>query len=388
MFLEEYFYSKKAEADGSKKELYMKKISTSLLIAFCLQAYNLSSHTEPQKLRGMDTTFSWPVKDFLFGDKRPFLQCHASTLIRLNNDKYIAAWFGGTKEGANDVGIWMTKGKPGHWEKPFEVAKINNEPHWNPVLFSPDDKRIYLFFKVGFATRASPWRTWMKTSDDKGKTWSAARELMPDDHGGRGPVRNKPIVLSNGVWIAGASNEKGPWRVFFDLSKDKGETWEATLYLKTDSNEIKGRGLIQPTVWESAPGQVHALLRSTTGVICRSDSKDYGRTWSPAYKISLPNPNSAIDVTKLPDGTLVLAYNPDDKNWGSRGVLTLAISFDNGNTWPKRIDIENENKEDEFSYPAIISFGDTVAVTYTWKRKKIAFWMATKTWLLKNAKSF
>ncbi len=117
------------------------------------------------------------------------------------------------------------------------------------------------------------------------------------------------------------------------------------------------------------------LLRSSAGVICRSDSRDFGKSWSEVYKTTLPNPNSGIDVTKLDDGTLVLAYNPDDKNWGERNPMTLAVSNDNGATWPTIMDIETGIKGDEFSYPSIIHVGDTVAVTYTWKRQRIAFWL-------------
>ena len=52
----------------------------------------------------------------------------------------------------------------------------------------------------------------------------------------------------------------------------------------------------------------------------------------------LPNPNSGIDVTKLDDGTLVLAYNPDDENWRELNPMTLAASNDNGETWPVTMD--------------------------------------------------
>lgn len=362
------------------------KLTGFLLGAWALQGFSLSGQNGLKNAIEMDSTEPLPVRGFLFGDDHPFPECHASTLLALNDGHFLAAWFGGTEEKANDVGIWMTRGRPGHWEKPFEVAKISNEPHWNPVLFRSNEGRIYLFFKVG--AENARWETWVKTSDDLGKTWSNARELVPGDHGGRGPVRNKMIVLSDGAWLAGASNENGKWNAFFDRSVDRGKTWRATPYLSLDRQQIKGDGVIQPTVWESSPGQVHALLRSTAGVICRTDSRDDGDAWSPVYKTSLPNPNSAIDVAKLPDGTVVLAFNPDDKNWGSRGTLALAVSFDNGKTWPKRIDIEKGNKDDEFSYPAIISFGDRVAVTYTWQRKKIAFWMATKRWIVDHAKDY
>jgi predicted neuraminidase len=47
--------------------------------------------------------------------------------------------------------------------------------------------------------------------------------------------------------------------------------------------------------------------------------------------------------------------------------------------------LENGKKDDEYSYPAIISFNDSVAVTYTYNRKKIAYWMATKDWIMHNA---
>jgi len=315
-------------------------------------------------------------KEFVFGDQRPFPQCHASTLVRLDDGQFLIAWFGGTEEKNPDVGIWLSKGRPGHWSEPVEVAKIREDAHWNPVLQKTDDGKVILYFKVG--KEIAQWETWVKTSSDNGATWSEAYELVKGDKGGRGPVKDKLIVLSNGDWLAGASNEVNRWEVFVDRSTDKGKTWTASPYLKIDTTEIKGKGAIQPTLWESEPGQVHMLVRTTGGVIGRSDSKDNGKTWSTIKKTALPNPNSGIDLARLTDGTLVLAYNPDDHNWGSRSPLSLILSYDEGQNWTDKIDIATGKKEDEYSYPAVISWGDSVAVTYTYNRRKIAFWTGSK----------
>ncbi|MEO8473358.1 MAG: sialidase family protein [Chryseolinea sp.] len=313
------------------------------------------------------------TKEHIFGDDRPFAQGHASTVVETNDHKYLVAWFGGTHEKHDDVGIWLSKGRPSKWSRPIEVAKIREDPHWNPVLFKTSSGEIILYFKVGKVIDA--WETWFITSSNNGESWSSPQELVKNDKGGRGPVRNKPIVLSNGSWIAGASNEKkGIWNAFVDRSEDQGLHWTASQYLRLDRRDIVGEGVIQPTLWESSPGNVHMLLRSSSGYICRSDSPDYGKTWSKIYKTSLPNPNSGIDVTKLSDGRLALVYNKDNKNWGERTPLSLAISADNGKTWPTQLDIENGVKGDEFSYPAVISVSDTVIVTYTWKRQNIAIW--------------
>jgi predicted neuraminidase len=335
-----------------------------------------SSNSNSVKTTTKDTV-SVITKDFVFGDDRPFLQCHASTLTHTRDGKFVIAWFGGTHEKHDDVGIWLSKGKPGAWSAPVEIAKLREDAHWNPVLFTTPDGDIILYFKVG--KTIDEWETWFKVSADNGATWSEAKELVPGDHGGRGPVRNKPITLFDGTWLAPASNERaGVWNAFVDRSNDEGKTWTSTSFLEVNRDSVPGEGVIQPTLWESSPGQVHMLLRSSAGVICRSDSKDSGLTWSPVYKTSLPNPNSGIDLTKFSDGTLLLVYNRDGRNWGARRPISFTISHDNGKTWSGITDLDTGNEGDEFSYPAVISFGDTAAGTYTWKRQRIAFWMGTK----------
>jgi len=318
-----------------------------------------------------------PVRDFIFGDDKPFPQCHASNLLRLEGGNFLVVWFGGTREKDDDVGIWLSRGRPGKWTDPLEVAKLRDVPHWNPVLFQPENGPVHLYFKVG--KEIDHWETLLMTSSDGGASWTEASELVPGDKGGRGPVRSKPIVLSNGDWLAPASHEDNRvWKTFVDRSTDQGKSWEAGEYLALDREKVPGEGVIQPTLWESEPGKVHMLIRSSGGQICRSDSEDYGKTWTPIYNTRLPNPNTGIDVTQFDDGTLALAYNRDDENWGARAPLSIALSEDNGQSWPRLLDIETGAPDDEFSYPSIISFGDTIAVSYTWQRQKIAFWMGTR----------
>jgi len=313
------------------------------------------------------------ARDFIFEDDRPFKECHASTLIRLDDGNFLVAWFGGTKEKNPDVGVWLSKGNAGNWSAPRQVAKIRNDAHWNPVLFNDGKGTVYLYFKVG--KEIPIWETWVISSKDGGATWSEPVELVKADIGGRGPVRNKPIILSDGAWLAGASHEEGQWNVFIDRSEDNGKTWQATPYLTLDRTGFTGKGVIQPTLWESAPGNVHILVRSTNGKIYRSDSKDYGKTWCAFYATGMPNNNSGIDLVKLPGGKLALVYNPVSGNWASRALLNIAISYDNGITWPKNIVLENDaNEKAEYSYPAIITYDNRVALTYTWKRQRIVFW--------------
>lgn len=322
--------------------------------------------------------FNFIVKEHIFEEGKYFPSCHASTLTVLENGDVLAAWFAGTHEKNPDIAIWYARRKDGVWLPPSKVADAENIACWNPVLFNDRNEKIFLFYKVGAEIR--DWYTMVIVSEDGGYTWSEPRELVEGDRcGGRGPVKNKLIVLSNGWWAAPASIETETlWDAYVDISKDRGKTWTMSAMVPIDHSRLEGKGIIQPTLWESAPGKVHMLLRSTEGKIYRSDSEDSGLTWCEAYPISLPNNNSGIDLVQLSDGKLVLAYNPVSGNWAARTPLVLSYSEDYGQTWKGEFVLEHnpnpESKSDaSFSYPAIVENNGDIYITYTWKRKTIRF---------------
>ncbi|WP_028552742.1 sialidase family protein [Paenibacillus sp. UNC451MF] len=312
------------------------------------------------------------IKQFVFTDSRPFKECHASTLIVLPNGNVLASWFGGTKEKNPDVAIWLSRREDiGEWCAPIKVADEEELAHWNPVLFQdPASGRIYLYYKVGH--EIPDWYTRVIHSDDGGYTWSTPVELIPGDIGGRGPVRSKPIILSDGRWIAPASIEtRTAWDAFVDFSDDQGRTWIKSSMVPLDRSRIKGKGIIQPTLWEGQDGIVHMLLRSTEGAVYRSDSNDRGLTWSEAYSTSLPNNNSGIDLVKS-QGTLYLVMNPIEGNWAARTPLVIQHSIDGGQTWKLLKVLEDE--PGEYSYPAIVTDHQSLHLTYTWRRERIVYW--------------
>lgn len=305
-----------------------------------------------------------------------FPQCHASTLCLLPDGSVAAAWFGGTHEKAPDVAIWFSKRTNGVWSEPVKAADKENIPCWNPVLFL-DGEKLLLFYKVG--KEIPSWQTFVKESADFGATWSTERELVCGDFGGRGPVKNKCIRLKDGAILAGASTEEGCWDCFADRSEDGGRNWTRSENICIDHSQLKGKGIIQPTLWQDEDGMVHMLMRSSEGAVYRSDSADGGRSWSPAVQTALPNNNSGIDLARLSDGRLVLIYNPVMGDWAARTPIAFSVSGDNGQTWGepqildhKPCDINDEGAE--FSYPAVVAQGNDIFVTYTWKRRNVAFW--------------
>ncbi|NLD88327.1 MAG: exo-alpha-sialidase [Clostridiales bacterium] len=308
-------------------------------------------------------------KSFVFNEGELFDSCHASTLAALPDGDMLVACFGGTEEGADDVAIYLRRVSGG---EALRVCVDENLPHWNPVLYMNAGGEIILFFKVGSSPRE--WYTMYCLSSDGGKSFSSPEISLPK--GCRGPVRNKPIRLSNGTLIAGSSVEtETEWQAFSELSDGEGVTWSTSHipgYVENERMKATDRvgGVIQPTLWEDDSG-VHMFLRSSWGRIYRCDSSDSGRSWGKAYETPFPNNNSGIDLVKLSCGGLALVMNPVGTNWGARTPLQILLSDNGGESFYTGLTLESE--EGEFSYPAIIAEGDTLHVTYTYNRKNIMY---------------
>lgn len=313
------------------------------------------------------------TKEFIFDvENAPTPSVHASTVVKTKEGNVVAAWFGGTKESAQDVRIWVSvRGEDG-WNTPYFIEDGMDVAHWNPVLFENKQGELCLFYKVGETIPA--WKTYVVRSLDGGLSFGETKELVPGDVGGRGPVKNKPIYLESGRMIAPASDESSPeWSAFMDISDDDGETFRRVDIEKSQDPLFPERlRQIQPTLWEQPAGQVHALMRTTNSYAYRTDSTDGGETWCPAYITTVPNNNSGLDLCKCPDGTVALVYNPIAAGVGAdRTPLWLAFSRNNGKTFEKAHTLEDI--KGEYSYPSIVSDGKKLHITFTHNRKNVTY---------------
>lgn len=336
------------------------------LLLMCLFA-GIALNAQPQESILNQTAivkseFIYPI------DKKPTPQCHASTLAQ-TEEGIIAAWFGGTHEKNPDVGIWISRCVDGKWTNPVEVvngiqADGKRYPCWNPVLFQHRSLPLTLYYKVG--PDPVDWWGMEITSSDNGATWSKP-ERLPDEI--LGPIKNKPVMLENGIIISPSSTENDGWRVRIEKSTDKGKTWKHIGPI----NDGKAFSAIQPAVLVHPNNVLQILCRTRQNVVAESWSEDNGETWSELKRTNLLNPNSGIDAITLKDGRHLIVYNnigmKDENHNGPRTPLNVAVSND-GINW--KMVLVLENNPGEFSYPAVIqSDGGLIHLTYTYNRDSI-----------------
>ena len=321
-------------------------------------------------------------KELVFEAGEHFASCHASTILPLENGDILVAYFAGTKEKDPDVGIWLSRRVSGVWQKPVLIAKDGEIPtaHWNPVLFEGKKGEIRICYKVGETIPG--WVTHTRVSFDLGKSFGTWEEYSKE-HPACGPVRSKPLVLSDRIIAPNSVETQTTWRPFVDVSFDGVKTFSKLSDIpintsdKSKENYFLGKGAIQPTLWEN-DGVIYALLRTTEGWIFKTESRDMGKTWSEAKKTSMPNNNSGIETVQA-GKRVYLICNPVSENWGARYPLNVYYSDDNCETFHEFLCLESEptkglpeGVKSEFSYPAGVYKNGKLYISYTYNRRQIA----------------
>lgn len=314
------------------------------------------------------------VDEFIY-DKAPYPSCHAATIVEASNGDLVASWFGGTHERHPDVTILVSikKKNSAKWSEGIQVADgVMKDgprlPTWNPVLYQIPGGDLMLFYKIG--PKPSEWWGMIMTSSDNGKTWSKPRN-MPKDF--LGPIKNKPVLLSDGTLMCPSSIEGDGWRLRMETSPDFGKTWKMGDTIARGKKKINA---IQPSILFHKGGKIQAIARTRNRAMASTFSSDNGKSWSDLELLDLPNNNSGTDAVTLKNGKHLLVYNhvlpPGDLAKGPRTPLNVSISKD-GIHWDASLILE-DSKISQYSYPSMIQSSDgMVHIVYTWRRQRIKY---------------
>ena len=249
------------------------------------------------------------------------------------------------------------------------IIKESYEPHLyegggrrmgSPSLLKLDSGQLLLFHDV--MNSEDDHRNFLSRSYDGGLTWSESVPII--GRLGYYVINNdRAVRLSSGRILVPAADHGMPFGrrgVSFGLySDDDGRTWT-----RGSSNVVVDgdAGAQEPGVVELRDGRVLMYVRTSLGQPYKCYSEDGGDTWSAPGPMSVVSPTSPQAIRRIPStGDLLMVWNNSPGQ--ARVPLTLAVSSDEGETWQRRQNIENEQGH-TYAYPSIFFQGEEVVLTY------------------------
>ncbi|UAW99945.1 exo-alpha-sialidase [Halopseudomonas nanhaiensis] len=239
---------------------------------------------------------------------------HSPSLTTLPEGGLMAVWFAGSREGASDVEIRVSRFRPETgWAD--ETTMVTREQTrraigkpvrklGNPVIALAPDNRLWLFYvSVSLGGWAGSAINSM-VSEDFGETWSEPKQLVTSPF-----INISTLVRAAPVFHADGSIGLPVYHEF--LGK-----FPEYLYLSADGRVqdkfriADGKSSLQPTVVPLDGKRAIALLRyAGRGNVLAAVTEDAGRTWSDERPVSPSNPNSSLAAVRSHRGTLLVAQN-------------------------------------------------------------------------------
>ena len=251
------------------------------------------------------------------------------------------------------------------WDKASIFFDVPDRNLTGEQVFTDDDGTMFHFNGVEAAGTWADLVMILRTSSDNGATWSKPRLINPH-HQFMNQVISCTIKTSKGYYIqccdAGPGGNGG---TCIHVSKDGGNTWVNPTGDKIRANFVEGgKGNliagIHASVVELTDGSLLAFGRKNdiNGFMPRSISRDLGKSWtySASEFLGLTSGQRMV-LRRLKEGPILfVSFCTDDRGtaWEGEdfpGMPTykvekkdgtveelygafVAVSFDEGNTWP------------------------------------------------------
>ncbi|MEQ9407137.1 MAG: exo-alpha-sialidase [Fuerstiella sp.] len=230
--------------------------------------------------------------------------------------------------------------------------------------FGPDRTAMFYLQK----NSPSDLDLYVRFSDDDCRSFGQPILVTADD--GYHVVNNDRITqLSTGRLLAPAASspdvhQHNHFKAHCYLSDDGGLTWRNG----KGTVDAARRGAMEPEVTELTDGRVMMLIRNQLGFVGKSYSTDQGDTWSEMESLGLQAPEAPATLRRVPStGDLVLIWNdtyvPGQGHGGKRTPLTAAVSSDDGQTW-RRVGNLEDDAASTYSYTSLVFSGERMLLSY------------------------
>lgn len=332
-------------------------------------------------------------------------QNHAPQLCWINSDQLACVWMAGGQEGTSGMSIYgsVLQREKARWTKPKLLSQHPEMSEQNPFLYVGDDGRLHLVHTAQLARdpQDTSWRDqgsafsmqwtaklYHQSTLGWGKRWTKSEPLTEDS----AFCRNPPLKTPAGQWllpIYRSLEEEGAF----------GHDYSQVAYLNASLSKIdrvfdvpESRGRVHGSVVISRDGNsLLQFFRSRLAdCVYRSTGSLDGQQWTTPQPVDLPNNNSSIQALRLKSGLLAVVFNrfslpinPEEElSWGmarwptTRWPLSIALSEDDGLTWPWVRDIDTSDGfsgsanwylNGQLAYPSVVEgLPGELHIAYSW----------------------
>jgi len=347
-------------------------------------------------------------------------QNHAPQLCWLGPELLACVWMAGGQEGTAAMGIYasLLAAGSGSWTDPQLISQDPERSEQNPLLFvaggqlhlvhtAQRSRSLDEPFRDSGSSFSMQWTAQLRQQSLSlagiaaaeptswgPDAWSPARDLIAEP----AFCRHPPLQRPDGRWLL-------PIYRSLETGGAFGHDHSQVLLLEAD-----GAGVASSTAGDGpipvpeSTGRVHGSIvlaadglsllqffrsRLADRIYC-SRSGLGGEQWSAPEPTQLPNNNSSIQAVRLASGRLAIIYNrfcfePDpaapqawgDANWPrTRWPLSIALSADDGATWPWIRDIDtgfgfcgtaNWGLNGQLAYPTLLEGQPgELHIAYSW----------------------